>query len=77
MKQNLPRGQLVRRGDHHLEEGPEAVVDVHHRQAAVRLQVAGVAPGLQRVVKDLDGVVWGQIDKAFTSSGLLIWPLEW
>ena len=76
-EQNLPRGQLFRRGHHHLEEGPKAVVDVHHRQAAVRLQVAGVAPGLQRVVEDLDGVVWGQNDTAFTRYSIFILTSEW
>ena len=74
--ENLPRGQLFRRGHHHLEEGPEAVVDVHHRQAAVRLQVAGVATGFQRVVEDLDGVVWGQNDTAFTSYSIIILTSE-
>jgi hypothetical protein len=49
----VPGRELFVRRDHHLEEGPEAVVYVHHRQPAVRLEVASVTAGLQRVVKNL------------------------
>ena len=52
-----PARQLICGGDHHLVQGAEAVVNVHHGQAGVGLQVASVLPTLQGIVENGHSVV--------------------
>lgn len=53
-----PHAQRVGRRLHHLQRGAQAVVDVHHGQLRVGLQVALELARLEGVVEDLDCVVW-------------------
>ena len=53
-----PHAQRVRRRLHHPQRGAEAVVDVHHGQPRVGPQVALELAVFDRVVENLDGVVW-------------------
>lgn len=53
-----PHGEGFGRRLHHLQRGPQAVVDVHHGQPCVWLQVALELAGLHCIVEDLHGVVW-------------------
>lgn len=57
-----PHAQRVCRCLHHLQRGPQAVVDVHHRQLRVGFQVALKLARFQGVVEDLDRVVWSETE---------------
>lgn len=53
-----PHAQRVGRRLHHLKSGTQTVIDVHHGQSRVVLQVAFELSGFDRIMEDLDGVVW-------------------
>ena len=48
---------MILSGSNHLVEGPETVLDVHHGEPGVLVQVALVHASLERVVEDLNRVV--------------------
>ena len=52
-----PQTQLTLGHGHELDNGAQAVVNVHHGQASVGSQVTVVSAASQRVVKDLHCVV--------------------
>ena len=55
-----PHAQRVSRRLHHLQRGTQAVVDVHHGQPRVGFQVALELAAFDRVVENLDGIVWSE-----------------
>lgn len=57
-----PHAQRVCRCLHHLQRGPQTVVDVHHWQLRVGFQVALKLARFQGVVEDLDRVVWSETE---------------
>lgn len=58
-----PHAERVGRRLHHLQRGAQAVVDVHHGQPRVRLQVALKFTGFDGVVEDLDCIVCSDRDE--------------
>lgn len=50
--------EQVRWGLHDLHGGTQAVVDVHHGQPRVRLQVALKLPRLDGIMEDLNSIVY-------------------
>lgn len=65
-----PHAERVGRRLHHLQRGAQAVVDVHHRQLRVGLQVALKLARLEGVVEDLDRVVWQRANGGVDGEGM-------
>lgn len=65
-----PHAERVGRRLQHLQRGAQAVVDVHHRQLRVGLQVALKLARLEGVVEDLDRVVWRRANGGVDGEGM-------
>lgn len=55
--------ERFRRRLHHLQRGSQTVINVHHGQPCIWLQVALKLAGLDGVVENLHGIVWKSQNK--------------